>query len=35
MQNDYDFMYKLLVATMKEYVKQTWGWEDEVRQGAI
>ena len=31
-QNDYDFMYGLLVATMKEYVDQTWGWEEPYQQ---
>ena len=27
-KNDYDFMYDLLVATMKQYVDETWGWEE-------
>ena len=26
--NDYDFLYDLKVATMKEYVAATWGWDD-------
>jgi putative hydrolase of the HAD superfamily len=25
---DYDFLYNLHVATLKEYVEQTWGWDD-------
>ena len=27
-QNDFDFLYALHVATMKDYVDQTWGWND-------
>lgn len=27
-ENDIDFLYSLHVATMKEYVDRTWGWED-------
>ena len=26
--NDIDFLYALHVATMKEYVDKTWGWDD-------
>ena len=29
---DYAFLYDLHVATMKEYVAQTWGWDDAVQQ---
>ena len=32
--NDMDFLYALHVATMKEYVDKTWGWEDAF-QGSI
>jgi GNAT superfamily N-acetyltransferase len=31
-QDDYAFTYDLLVAAMKEYVDQTWGWEDSYQQ---
>lgn len=27
--NDYDFLYKLHVAAMREYVEATWGWQEE------
>jgi GNAT superfamily N-acetyltransferase len=27
-ENDIDFLYSLHVATMKEYVDRTWGWDD-------
>jgi ribosomal protein S18 acetylase RimI-like enzyme len=27
-ENDFDFLYALHVATMKEYVDKTWGWND-------
>ena len=30
--DDYDFMYQLLVASMKEYVEMTWSWEVEYQQ---
>ena len=30
--DDYDFLYDLLVATMKEYVDALWGWEDAYQQ---
>lgn len=30
--DDYDFLYELLVATMKQYVEQTWGWDDVFQQ---
>ncbi len=26
---DYDFLYQLKVACVKEYVKATWGWDEE------
>jgi ribosomal protein S18 acetylase RimI-like enzyme len=29
---DYDFLYKLHVATMKDYVKETWGWDEKSQQ---
>jgi ribosomal protein S18 acetylase RimI-like enzyme len=29
---DYAFLYHLHVATMKDYVDQTWGWEDGFQQ---
>jgi len=29
---DYPFLYDLHVATMKEYVAQTWGWDNAVQQ---
>lgn len=29
---DYAFLYDLHVAAMKEYVAQTWGWDDAVQQ---
>ena len=28
MENDLDFLYSLHVATMKEYVNKTWGWDE-------
>lgn len=31
-EQDYDFLYKLHVATMKEYVAQTWGWDENFQQ---
>ena len=27
-ENDIDFLYSLHVATMKDYVNQTWGWDE-------
>jgi len=27
-QQDFDFLYHLNRATMKEYVEQTWGWDE-------
>ena len=27
-ENDIDFLYALHIATMREYVDKTWGWED-------
>lgn len=29
---DFSFLYDLHVASMKEYVTQTWGWDDAVQQ---
>ena len=29
---DHDFVEQLLLATSKDYVEQTWGWTDEIRQ---
>jgi len=29
---DYDFLYQLHVATMKDYVDKTWGWNDDFQQ---
>ncbi len=29
---DYDFLYTLHVATMKDYVDKTWGWNDDFQQ---
>jgi ribosomal protein S18 acetylase RimI-like enzyme len=29
---DHDFVHELLVMTSKDYVDQTWGWTDEIRQ---
>jgi ribosomal protein S18 acetylase RimI-like enzyme len=29
---DYDFFYRLQVAAMKEYVAQTYGWDDAVQE---
>jgi len=26
--DDVDFLYAMHVATMKDYVYQTWGWDD-------
>lgn len=26
--HDYEFLYNLHVATMKQYVEQTWGWDE-------
>jgi len=30
--DDFDFLYLLHVETMKEYVDQTWGWDDTVQK---
>lgn len=30
--NDVDFLWWLHRATMREYVDQTWGWEDELQE---
>lgn len=27
-ENDISFLYALHIATMKEYIDQTWGWDD-------
>lgn len=29
---DHDFVHELLLTTSKDYVTQTWGWTDEIRQ---
>lgn len=29
---DYDFLYQLHIATMKDYVDKTWGWNDDFQQ---
>ena len=29
---DYAFLYSLHTATMKEYVAQTWGWDETIQQ---
>lgn len=29
---DYDFLYGLLTATMKEYIEATWGWDEEFQR---
>ena len=31
-ENDFDFLYALHRATMKEYVNKTWGWVDAVQE---
>ena len=33
--NDVDFLYALHVATMKEYVDKTWGWEDAFQESVF
>jgi ribosomal protein S18 acetylase RimI-like enzyme len=30
--NDFDFLYQLHVAAMREYVEATWGWQEEWQQ---
>jgi GNAT superfamily N-acetyltransferase len=30
---DYDFLYNLFRATMKDYVAQTWGWDETIQPG--
>ena len=30
---DYDFLYQLRQATMKEYVQAIWGWDELAQQG--
>lgn len=32
LEDDVDFLYALHVATMKEYVDKTWGWDDAVQE---
>jgi ribosomal protein S18 acetylase RimI-like enzyme len=32
---DVDFLYALHVATMKEYVNQTWGWDDAFQESVF
>ncbi len=29
---DYDFLYKLHVATMRDYIKETWSWDETFQQ---
>ncbi|MFY9224053.1 MAG: GNAT family N-acetyltransferase [Blastocatellia bacterium] len=29
---DYDFLYTLHIATMKDYVDKTWGWKDDFQE---
>jgi N-acetylglutamate synthase-like GNAT family acetyltransferase len=31
-EQDYNFLYKLHVATMKDYVRDTWGWDEKFQQ---
>ena len=31
-QADYDFLYQLKVATLKEYVAATWGWDEDYQR---
>jgi GNAT superfamily N-acetyltransferase len=31
-EDDRAFLYDLMVATMKEYVAQTWGWDEEFQR---
>ena len=31
-RGDYDFLFTLHIAAMKEYVDKTWGWDDAVQQ---
>ena len=33
-ERDLDFLYALHVATMKEYVAKTWGWDDAQQEAA-
>ena len=35
MGNDIDFLYALHVASMKEYVHKTWGWEDAFQESVF
>jgi GNAT superfamily N-acetyltransferase len=32
-QADYNFLYNLFRATMKDYVAQTWGWDEAIQPG--
>lgn len=32
-EQDYEFLYSMHIATMKEYVDKTWGWDDTAQQG--
>ena len=34
-EKDIDFLYALHVATMKEYVDQTWGWDDAFQEAVF
>jgi len=35
MESDIDFLYALHVATMKDYVDKTWGWEDAFQESVF
>ena len=34
-EDDVDFLYAMHVATMKEYVDQTWGWDDAFQESVF
>jgi ribosomal protein S18 acetylase RimI-like enzyme len=34
-ENDANFLYALHVATMKEYVDETWGWDDAFQESVF
>lgn len=34
-ENDIDFLYALHIATMKEYVDKTWGWNDAFQESVF
>jgi len=33
--DDFDFLYAMHVATMRDYVDQTWGWNDEFQESVF